>query len=700
MVLLLLLRQIVVYFCALLVVIVRSLQKLARASEYCRAHRERAAHHPRFGQLEKRRTVLTQDLVPIVKFYLLSKPRSEAEWNTNVELEGASIGLSLSLGSVLFPPLQFAGLAWAGSPVFRIFQSGFTQLERGRVTTDVLTGILLAGALWGGYFLFVNLGLWFWVFVHWLALKTEAQSKQGVIDLFAEQGRLAWKMVEGTAIEVPVEQVHVGDLIAIQAGQTAPLDGWIVEGWALIDQHTLTGEAQPAEKGPDDRVLAGTLVLSGRVMVRVEKAGDATTAAEIGRMLTDTRAFTESLAFRANAFNDKVALPCILLGMGSLPFIGLNSALAVLMATPGYRMILYGPLSLLSHLHIAAREGILIKDGRSLELLREVDTIVFDKTGTLTIEQPEVREIHTCPGFRRETVLRFAAIAETGQTHPIARAILEAAADEGILAVDTGDIEYQVGYGISVKLEGVTVRVGSMRYMRLSEIPVPAEVQALQDTAHNAGHSLVLVGVDQWIAGAIVLQPAVRPEARAIVRQLRGRGARIYIMSGDHDAPTQRLARQLGMDSYFAEVLPTEKADLVRRLQAQGRKVCFIGDGINDAIALKCANVSISLHGATAIATDTAQIVLMDGDLIKLPRIFELAKELEDNMQVNFIAATVPAVVIIFSALFLGLGLVGSTILYQVSVPFALYNSVRPLLRHRSTADAADRALVYSRHTD
>ncbi|MCB0112328.1 MAG: HAD-IC family P-type ATPase, partial [Caldilineaceae bacterium] len=154
-------------------------------------------------------------------------------------------------------------------------------------------------------------------------------------------------------------------------------------------------------------------------------------------------------------------------------------------------------------------------------------------------------------------------------------------------------------------------------------------------------------------------------------------------ISGDHDAPTRRLADELGMDGYFAEVLPEDKADLVKQLQAQGRKVCFVGDGINDSIALKSANVSISLHGATTIAIDTAQIVLMDGDLAQLPRIFTLADEFTANMRVNFLAATIPCIVIIGGALFLGWGLLPSLILYQVSVPFALYNTVRPLLAQK-----------------
>jgi Cu2+-exporting ATPase len=173
----------------------------------------------------------------------------------------------------------------------------------------------------------------------------------------------------------------------------------------------------------------------------------------------------------------------------------------------------------------------------------------------------------------------------------------------------------------------------------------------------------------------------MRPEAESVVNQLRDRGKKLYIISGDHDGPTGNLANRLGMDGYFAGVLPEDKASLVKRLQSEGRKVCFVGDGINDSIALKTANVSVSMHGATTLAIDKAQIVLMNGDLAQLPRIFNLADEFAGNMRLNFYASTIPSGLVIAGALFFGLGLLPSVLLYQISVPFALYNTLRPLMK-------------------
>ncbi|MEZ4732208.1 MAG: heavy metal translocating P-type ATPase [Caldilineaceae bacterium] len=634
--------------------------------------------------------VLSQAHHRITELLALATPKSEAEQRAFAVLQRASVAVGLGVAGIFFFPLKIVAVLYLTEPLLGLFKAGYRSLaDQRRVNSEVLNSASILGMLAGGFFFSLTLNAWFLMLVRWLAIKTEDHSKQGIIDLFGQQIRSVWVLVDGVEVEVPVEEVQAGHLIMIHAGQMVPMDGVIVEGHASIDQRMLTGEAQPAEKGPGDLVLAATVMLAGRICVQVQKTGEATTAAQIGRILTETTDYKTNLVPRARAHNDRMALPFLLLGAFSLPFLGLDRALGLTLTTPGYRMILYGPLSMLSYLHLAAQQGILIKDGRCLELLQDVNTVVFDKTGTLTLEQPHVCAIHACPGFSQSKVLTFAATAETKQSHPIALAILEAAAAQGITPAAIQDAAYEIGYGIAVKVEEQTIRVGSRRFMDLHAIELPPAIQTLQTEAHKAGHSLVLVAVDGALAGAITLQPTLRPEVKTIVSQLRARNLQLYIISGDHDAPTRHLAEDLGMDGYFAEVLPEAKADLVKQLQAQGRNVCFVGDGINDSIALKTANVSISLRGATTIATDTAQIVLMSGNLAQLPNIFGVADEFTANMRVNFLAATIPSIVIISGVLLFGWGLLTGTLLNQLSVPFALYNTVRPLLTAQHQVQAA-----------
>ena len=268
-----------------------------------------------------------------------------------------------------------------------------------------------------------------------------------------------------------------------------------------------------------------------------------------------------------------------------------------------------------------------------MELLKDVDTVIFDKTGTLTLDQPEIGDIHTCAEENVDTVLAYAAAAEHRQTHPIARAILAEASKRRVPVPEVDGARYEMGFGLSVQLDDQLIRVGSERYMSLEQIAIPCGIQSVLDTGQENGNSLVMVAVDDQLVGAIELRAALRPEVKAVVAELCERQLRIVILSGDQEEPTRKLARELGISSYYANTFPEEKASRVAQLQAEGRSVCFVGDGINDSISLKKANVSISLRGASTAAMDSAQIVLMDQGLRQLPFILNLSHEFEGRYE-------------------------------------------------------------------
>ncbi|MBV8318097.1 MAG: HAD-IC family P-type ATPase, partial [Planctomycetaceae bacterium] len=264
--------------------------------------------------------------------------------------------------------------------------------------------------------------------------------------------------------------------------------------------------------------------------------------------------------------------------------------------------------------------------------------------------------------------------------HPIALAILHKAEERGLSLPPTDDTQYKVGYGITVHIEGHTVRVGSKRFMELEGIELTPEVRQALDEAHLEGHTMVMVGVDDRLGGAIELRAAVRPEVRAIIRGLRERGIKhIAIIAGDHEAPTRKLAESLGMDRYFAQVLPADKADYVAKLQKEGRKVCFVGDGINDSIALKKANVSISLRGASSIATDTAHIVFLEGGLAKLCDLRDIARDLDRNVNRSWSMIVAPNLTNVVGVFTMGFGIMTSVITNNVSALAALANGLLPL---------------------
>ena len=488
----------------------------------------------------------------------------------------------------------------------------------------------------------------------------------------------------GTEIEIPLEAIKQQDVVIVNAGEIIPVDGIVVEGLASVDQQTLTGESQPIEKESDDKVFATTLVLSGRLLIKVEHSGSNTSAAKIANILLQTQEFKEDLRLRGKHIADSFIAPTLLVSGLTLPFLGSSAAMAILWSGFGYNMKLFGPISVLNFLHIMAENGILIKDGRSLEMLQKIDTLVFDKTGTLTMEQPQISQLHPLQPFDEETLLSYAAAAEYRQTHPIAKAILAAAKERGLEIPDIEEAAYQVGYGIEVKVGAILVQAGSVRFMQQKGIHLPEEIQQLKTQCDVNGHSLVYIAVNDNLAGVLELQPSIRPETKEIIGYLKAQNISLYIISGDHEQPTRLLAEELGIEHYYAETLPDQKAELIKELRDSGKFVGYIGDGINDAIALKQANVSISLSGASTAATDTAQIILMDGDLNKLKTLFEISQSFEATMHTNYLTSMIPGVISLSGVFLFNMGVVGGLTIYFTAKMVGLANSMLPLVKYEN----------------
>ena len=581
-------------------------------------------------------------------------------------------------------------LIWLTIPIVIYSERPFFKLaydsiiKEKRITSYVIDVFLVSGLLVGGFFYTEVIAAWFALLGQKLLIKSENNSKQNIAQLFGEQPRFVWLLSEqGVEVEIPIEALKIGDVILVNAGQVIAVDGIITEGVASIDQHKLTGESQPVEKGIGDVVLASTIVLAGRIGIKTENTGEGTVAMQIAQVLTQTADFKDSLQSRGEAIADKLTLPTLGASALFLPIFGYTASLAVLTNTFGYKMRLFAPASMLSFLDVASQQGILIKDGRSLEILNQVDTIVFDKTGTLTLEQPTVAQIHTVADVSENDVLYYAAGAETGQTHPIAKAILTLAKQRQIVIPTLSNACYEMGAGIQVQIDKKTICVGSESFMLLNKFNIAESLKKVQINAHKQGHSVVFIASDNHVIGAIELQATLRPEAQHIVNDLKQRNMSLYIISGDHDAPTKKLAETLGISNYFANTLPEEKAALIGQLQSEGKSVCFIGDGINDSIALKKANTSISLKGAATIATDTAQIVFMDGKLTQLPELFQLAVKYEENIKSNFLISTIPSCVCIGGVMFFHWGVVIGMGVTLSTLFAGIINSTIPSLKQK-----------------
>ncbi|WP_165073997.1 heavy metal translocating P-type ATPase [Paludisphaera rhizosphaerae] len=580
-----------------------------------------------------------------------------------------------------FPPLLpvAAGLfAYTSIPTFKEAKS--VLFEEKRLGVDVLDAIVVVGCL-GTMSIFPGAVLcWCLSFGRVLVKRTQDDSKKMLLNAFGKQPRYAWMIRDGVEVQVSVDKLQQGDTIVVNTGEVVPVDGHVVEGMAMIDQHALTGESTPAEKGVGDRVFASTIMVAGKVFVSVETSGSETASAKISQILNDTAGYKLSSQHKGERLADKAVIPTLAIGSVGMAAMGPAGAVAVLNSDFGTGIRMAAPLAMLSSLTLCANKGILVKDGRALELMNEVDTVLFDKTGTLTRERPEVGRVIASKGFDADQILGYAAAAEKKFHHPIALAILHKAKEVGLSLPETDETQYKVGYGITVHIDGRTVRVGSKRFLETEGIELTPEVKQALDEAHREGYTMVMVGVDDHLGGAIELQASVRPEVKSIIAGLRERGIKhIAIISGDHEAPTKKLAESLGMDRYFAQVLPADKADYVERLQKEGKKVCFVGDGINDSIALKKANVSISLRGASSIATDTAHIVFLEEGLAKLCDLRDVARDLDRNVKRSWSMILAPNIACIAGVFTMGFGIMASVVTNNVAALAALANGVMPL---------------------
>lgn len=611
--------------------------------------------------------------------------KSDEERETERYLAISTVGLGLAtVTTLLHSSLVLASIPFIVYSLLPLFRDSYRELTRQRhVGVATVIAITCIAEMFAGLFAPAILANTLYFVAEKLLFRSRTSSRKTLIEVFQHYPRLIWVVDGNTERQIPFEQVQVGDTAVVGAGEVVPIDGTIIAGTATIDQRALTGEAQPAEKESGDTVFATTIVLAGRIYIRVEQAGSDTAAAQIGELLNQTANMEPTAQLQGAEFAERTAGPALLLSVLVLPFIGPYRALAIGGTVLADTLRFSTPISMLSYLSLASKGGILIKDGHALEDMHGINAIVFDKTGTLTAEQPTVTSIVSYNGLSTDAILTYAATAEQRQSHPIALAILHAARERNLSILPLEDASYQVGFGLIVRIEGQTIRVGSIRFMRQEGITVPATVEAYHAEVNKCGNSLVLLAINEMLAGSIELQPAIRPEARDVIQQLRERGIITYVISGDHELPTAHLARELDIHHYYANTLPQEKASLIEHLQELGHRVCFVGDGINDAIALQQADVSISLKGASTAATDAAQIVLMDGSLQHVVGMLDMARAFDTNTKLNIAAAVVPAGICLGGIFFLNWGLLSAVITYNVSIVLGLGCGFLPLAQHR-----------------
>ena len=484
-----------------------------------------------------------------------------------------------------------------------------------------------------------------------LELRARSQTSSAIRSLLELAPKLAHRLdAQDIESDVELDQVQVGDRLRVRPGEKMPVDAVVLEGGSHVDESMLTGEPDPVRKSPGDSVAGGTVNGSGSLIIRAEKVGADTLLAQIVHMVAQaqrSRAPVQRLVDQVAAWFVPAVILSALIAAGVWALWGPPPALAhalvvavsVLIIACPCALGLATPMSIMVGVGRGAQAGVLIKDAAALETLEKVDTLVVDKTGTLTEGKPSLQVVLPLPGFTEADLLRFAAAAEASSEHPLARSIVTGATDRGLAPLpNVTGFESDPGLGVWGQVDGHRVLVGNMRLMEREQI-TSTDLRALAENLRDQGQTTVFVAIDGEPAGLVGVADAIKPSTREAVTALHAAGIRIIMLTGDNARTAKVVGDALAIDEVVADVLPADKANVVKRLQGEGRVVAMAGDGVNDAPALAQAQVGIAMGTGTDVAMQSAGVTLLNGDLRGIAKALRLSRRTMGNIRQNLFFA-------------------------------------------------------------
>jgi len=507
---------------------------------------------------------------------------------------------------------------------------------------------------------------------------------------------------DGTEKDVALDQVKSGDRLRVRPGERVPVDGVIREGASALDESMVTGEPMPVEKTAGDKVIGGTLNTSGSFIMEAERVGGETMLAQIVKLVSEaqrSRAPMQRLADKVSGyFVPAVVVAAILAFLGWALFgpeprlaHGLVAAVAVLIIACPCALGLATPMSIMVSVGRGAHAGILVRNAEALETLAKVDTLVVDKTGTLTVGKPQVIQTWAPPssGVSEAEMLRLAASLERASEHPLAAAIVASAQEKGIALAEPDDFRSTGGLGVQGRVGGRLVAVGSQEY--LESLGVSDSTDEFDGSVWESNKSLtmVFVAVDGKLAGLVVLADQIKPDALEAVKSLETDDVRVVMLTGDRREVAAKVAKELGIEEFEAQVLPQQKADVVKQLKSEGRIVAVAGDGINDAPALAAADVGIAMGTGTDVAIENAGITLVKGDLRGIVRARKLSRATIRNIKQNLLFAflyNTLGIPIAAGILYPSFGLLLSPMVASAAMSFSSVSVIANALRLRKVS--------------
>jgi Cd2+/Zn2+-exporting ATPase/Cu+-exporting ATPase len=535
------------------------------------------------------------------------------------------LGLLEAVTDRLPPWLTLAAVLVGGLPIFR---NVVRALRNRTVTSHALMTLGIVGALAIGQIAAAAVIVFFMRFADFLEGFTTDRSRQAVRELLKLAPETARVEQEGRDVEMPAEAVRPGQIVVVKAGERIPVDGRVVSGHGALNQAPVTGESMPVERNADDRVFAATVLERGFLRVETERVGTETTFGRILKLVEEAEAHkapVQRFADRFTAYYIPVVVGAALLTylLGRDP----SAAVAVVLVACSCAIAMATPTAVLASVGRAARRGVIVKGGRSLEALAKVDTLVMDKTGTVTFGTPRVTEIVSLDHRSAADVLACTAAVERYSEHAVASAVLAEAQSRGLAIATPDGFEVLPGAGVAARVDGVEVACGNERLMERRGVTIPSPVRDRVHALEGQGRTVVYLAEGERLFGFVGVADTLRPEVPSALARLKALGIRrVLLLTGDNERVARALGGQLGVE-YRAECLPQEKIDVVKRLQAEGAVVVMVGDGINDAPALAQADVGIAMGAAgTDAAIEAAHVALMRDDWSLVPEAVQIGR--------------------------------------------------------------------------
>lgn len=472
---------------------------------------------------------------------------------------------------------------------------------------------------------------------------SKGKTSEAIKKLMGLAPKTAIILENGKEVEVPIDEVEIGDIILVKPGDKIPVDGVVLEGNTSIDEAMLTGESMPVDKKPGDKVFAASINKNGMITFNATKVGSDTALAQIIKLVEDAQSTKAPIAQLADIVSGYFVPTVVIIALtaflawfisGQSFSFAITIFISVLVIACPCALGLATPTAIMVGTGKGAENGILIKSGDALETTHKINTIVFDKTGTITEGKPEVTDVIPVSGYQKERLLRIAASCEKGSEHPLGEAIVRGAAKEKIELLPVQKFEAIPGQGIEVMIDNSKVLIGNKKLMDSRSIPL-SEFTAASENLAGEGKTPMYIAVDGALAGIIAVADVVKESSAKAIKKLQSMGIEVAMITGDNRKTAEAIAKQVGINRILAEVLPQDKSNEVKKLQADGRKVCMVGDGINDAPALVQADIGIAIGSGTDVAMESADIVLMRSDLMDVPTAIRLSKNTIRNIKQN-----------------------------------------------------------------